>query len=106
MASDRSFVTARAALTDRRLPPPEVRDELRHGRPVCAALLGPRVQSALQDGHEPDDTRRAPPFSAFALTPVTAFAIIAMKRAAGRMKDRIAIEHLGALRDELDRRDS
>lgn len=31
--------------------------------------------------------------------------IIAMKRAAGRPKDLLAIEHLGALREELDRRD-
>jgi hypothetical protein len=29
--------------------------------------------------------------------------LIRMKRAAGRTKDRIALEHLGALRDELDR---
>jgi predicted nucleotidyltransferase len=31
--------------------------------------------------------------------------VIAMKRAAGRPKDLLAIEHLGALREELDRRD-
>ena len=30
--------------------------------------------------------------------------IIAMKRAAGRPKDLLAIEHLGALREEIDRR--
>ncbi len=30
--------------------------------------------------------------------------LIAMKRAAGRPKDLLAIEHLGALREELDRR--
>jgi len=30
--------------------------------------------------------------------------VIAMKRAAGRPKDLLAIEHLGALREELDRR--
>lgn len=30
--------------------------------------------------------------------------LIAMKRAAGRLKDRLAMEHLGALREELDRR--
>jgi hypothetical protein len=31
--------------------------------------------------------------------------LIAMKRAAGRPKDRIELEILGALREELDRRD-
>lgn len=31
--------------------------------------------------------------------------VIAMKRAAGRPKDLLAIEHLGALREEIDRRD-
>jgi predicted nucleotidyltransferase len=31
--------------------------------------------------------------------------VIAMKRAAGRSKDLIAIEHLAALREEIDRRD-
>ncbi len=31
--------------------------------------------------------------------------VIAMKRAAGRPKDLLALEHLGALREELDRRD-
>jgi hypothetical protein len=31
--------------------------------------------------------------------------VIAMKTAAGRPKDLLAIEHLGALREELDRRD-
>jgi len=31
--------------------------------------------------------------------------VIAMKRAAGRPKDLLAIEHLGALREEVDRRD-
>lgn len=31
--------------------------------------------------------------------------VIDMKRAAGRPKDLLAIEHLGALREELDRRD-
>jgi len=31
--------------------------------------------------------------------------VIAMKRAAGRPKDMMAIEHLAALREELDRRD-
>jgi len=31
--------------------------------------------------------------------------LIAMKRAAGRPKDLLALEHLGALREELDRRD-
>lgn len=31
--------------------------------------------------------------------------VIAMKRAAGRPKDLLAIEHLAALRDEIDRRD-
>ncbi len=30
--------------------------------------------------------------------------LIAMKKAAGRPKDRVAVEQLGALRDELDRR--
>ena len=30
--------------------------------------------------------------------------VIAMKRAAGRPKDLLAIEHLAALRDEIDRR--
>jgi hypothetical protein len=30
--------------------------------------------------------------------------LIAMKRAAGRPKDRIMLEHLGALREEIDRR--
>jgi hypothetical protein len=30
--------------------------------------------------------------------------LIRMKRASGRVKDRIHLEHLGALRDELDRR--
>lgn len=30
--------------------------------------------------------------------------VIAMKRAAGRQKDLLAIEHLGALREEIDRR--
>ena len=31
--------------------------------------------------------------------------VIAMKRAAGRPKDLLAIEHLGALREEIDRQD-
>jgi hypothetical protein len=31
--------------------------------------------------------------------------VIAMKRAAGRPKDLMAIEHLAALREELDRRE-
>ena len=30
--------------------------------------------------------------------------LVAMKRAAGRPKDRLMLEHLGALREELDRR--
>jgi len=32
--------------------------------------------------------------------------LIAMKRAAGRPKDRIELEILGALREEIDRRDA
>jgi hypothetical protein len=31
--------------------------------------------------------------------------VIAMKRAAGRPKDLLMLEHLGALREEIDRRD-